>query len=109
MDRARAIGRDLGVLREFVSLHCRQEHGGAALCPECRGVLAYAIRRRRACPMDPKPACRKCPTHCYREPYRAKIRAIMKAGAVYYVTHGRVIKLMKLAMGSRPAPKVEAS
>jgi hypothetical protein len=97
------IQRDVEILREFAGLYCRKHHAprgsqdAAALCPVCREVLYYAIDRRQRCPMDPKPTCRKCPVHCYREPYRTQIREMMKFGALHTLKTGRVDKLVRHA------------
>ena len=44
------------------------------LCVDCRKLLLHAIVKRIACPLDPKPMCKKCPEHCYAPRYRAQIR-----------------------------------
>ena len=63
--------------------HCR-------LCPECRNLLDYAIARRRACPLDPKPACKDCPIHCYKPEHRATIRKIMRFSGRHLILRGRL-------------------
>ncbi len=102
------IERDSAVVREFVGLYCRQNHGTTEghPCDECRDVLDYAVQRRRQCPLDPKPKCSDCRIHCYGEPYRAKIRQIMRFGGLHYVKHARIDRLVRLALGwnaKRPA------
>ena len=101
MTNAEAIEKDLEVLREFVGLYCREHHGRREgdLCDDCRNLLDYAVERRRKCPLDPKPRCSKCEIHCYREPYRAKIREVMKFGGMHCLKHVRIAKLVKLALG----------
>lgn len=87
-NRQQAIRRDAKILRQFTEVYCRQNDRTSALCPDCRELLAYSIRRRRACPYDPKPACRHCKTHCYAPAYRDRIRKVMRAGGIQYVKSG---------------------
>lgn len=95
-----AIERDIKVLREFAGIYCRQKHGIAGeLCTQCRDVLDYAIERRRKCPFAPKPTCKDCTVHCFGEPYRSQIREVMKMAGMHYLKHGRVDKIVKLAIG----------
>jgi len=66
-------------------IHCK-EH--ASLCADCRELLDYAERRLEVCRHgDSKPACKKCPTHCYRPDYRARIRAVMRHSGPRLILH----------------------
>lgn len=99
-DRQKNIEHDAEVLREFVGVFCRQEHKTAeGLCVGCQALLDYAIERRRKCPFDPKPTCKSCSIHCYQEPYRTAIRAVMKTGGLHYLKRGRLDKIFLLAIG----------
>ena len=60
------------------------------LCTDCRELLVYAIARRRACPLDPKPACKDCPIHCYKPERRAEIRKIMRFSGRHLILRGRL-------------------
>lgn len=97
--------KDLRVLALFIECWCGAHHDPAAsasvddpglclrpgrLCPECRELLDYAIARRRACPLDPKPACNKCPIHCYKPERRAEIRKIMRFSGRHLILRGRL-------------------
>ncbi len=105
------IGKDLRVLADFVEVFCRENHrdesrepfaaGDAslraalesrdpALCAECRKLLRHAIAKRIQCPYDPKPMCKKCPTHCYAPGYREQMRQVMRFSGLYLVKHGRL-------------------
>jgi predicted amidophosphoribosyltransferase len=92
---------DIAILRQFVELYCGQTHSprSPALCEPCRELLDYAIARRRACNQDPKPKCSECSIHCYEPGHRQRIKAVMKFGAVYYLKHGRLDVLLRLAQG----------
>lgn len=100
--------RDIPVLAEFVSIwcddHCQDrarrrwrpprvvEHLVAdppLLCEDCQHLLGYSVGRRLLCPHDPKPACKHCPTRCYREDDRARMRAVMRYSGWRLLLRGR--------------------
>jgi hypothetical protein len=99
--------KDLKVLVSFIRLFCGVKHGDQSvihlpadiagmfrteisLCPECRALLDYALEKRRRCPLDPKPSCRKCHIHCYSREYRARIREIMAFSGRRMILRGRL-------------------
>jgi hypothetical protein len=101
--------KDLKVLALFTSVHCRAHHLGAKvplapaevefaglglhrfpLCVDCREFLAYAIARRLRCPLEPKPACKHCPPHCYRPGHRERVREIMRFSGKHLIRRGRL-------------------
>lgn len=98
--------KDLRLLALFIECWCGTQHDAAAraasqsdaalglrhcrLCKECRELLDYAIARRRACPLDPKPACKDCPIHCYQAARRAEIRNIMRFSGRHLILRGRL-------------------
>lgn len=101
--------KDLGVLVRFTAVYCRAHHAGdraplawpdgdlaplrlerQPLCPECRDFLAYALTRRLRCPLDPKPACKHCPVHCYRPGHREQVREIMRFSGRRLLLRGRL-------------------
>jgi hypothetical protein len=67
-----------------------------ALCEECGKLLSYSLSMRTICPYDPKPTCRKCPTHCYRAGHRERIREVMRYSGWWLVRHGRIDLLRKM-------------
>ena len=117
-----ALHRDLKILATFIRLYCLHRHpdevrhlvhlpargpeearqlravlgGPLVLCPACARLVAHAFYKRSHCPLDPKPACKHCPAHCYHPDYRAQIREVMKFSGRYVVMHGRVDLLFHL-------------
>ncbi len=96
--------KDLKVLINFVRVFCRAKHcdqprvavaaaevvrGDTQLCVECAGLVAYALEKRRKCPLDPKPSCKNCHIHCYSKEYRARIREIMAFSGRRMIMRGR--------------------
>ncbi len=107
--------RDVRVLGSFVGIYCREKHrdaarkpfriqdedlaarlAGLALCPECSRLLTHGVAKLSQCPYDPKPSCKKCPTHCYAPGYRARVREVMRFSGTYLVKRGRLDLLLHL-------------
>jgi len=101
--------KDLLVLVRFTEVYCRAKHVGAkhplpadvaipgigsldryCYCPECSDFLSYAIDRRLRCPLDPKPACKHCPVHCYKPDMRQKVRDVMRFSGPALIRRGRL-------------------
>jgi hypothetical protein len=96
--------KDFHVLAQFASVYCDAHHpaierqaadlgiptaAGFSYCAECLDFLRYAMERRRRCPLDPKPACKACPVHCYRPGHREKVREIMRFSGLTLIKRGR--------------------
>lgn len=92
--------RDIKVVLDFIKIYCKKNHEGREktllnenntwLCKECMELALYAIKKRRICKKDPKPACKRCDTPCYSAKYREQIRKVMKFSGIYYVKRGRL-------------------
>ncbi|HEY6873378.1 MAG TPA: nitrous oxide-stimulated promoter family protein [Geobacteraceae bacterium] len=99
--------RDLKVLANFIRVYCAARHRnqaaatlpgelaetfrkGISLCPDCQGLLTYALTKRRNCPLDPKPSCKECHIHCYSKEYRTRIREIMAFSGRRMIMRGRL-------------------
>ena len=78
---------DLNLITRMVRVYCgkkhRARHDADGLCPTCREMLAYAAARLARCPFDPKPACKHCKIHCWREPWRRRIRIVMRHAGLH--------------------------
>ena len=74
----------------MIGLYCRAHHPGFEQpCPECGGLLEYALRRIERCRFGlGKPVCSKCPVHCYAPGPRERIRQVMRfAGPRMLLAH----------------------
>jgi Nitrous oxide-stimulated promoter len=73
----------------MISIYCESVHRGKILCDECSELREYAIHRIERCMFGPgKPACDKCPVHCYSPERREEIRKVMKfSGPVMLYKH----------------------
>lgn len=110
------VERDQRVLVRFIHLYCDHRHRDVVkepfslpghdaaapgrrpivLCRPCRKLLAHALVKRARCPLDPKPACKHCPVHCYHPTYRQKIRDVMRYSGRRLVLSGRLDMLYHL-------------
>lgn len=80
------------VLDAFISVYCHAHHSTAEgqLCGECQDLYDYACKRVKYCMYDPKPKCKSCPTHCYADDYRQKIKQVMRYSGMHFVKRGRI-------------------
>lgn len=73
------IEREKRVVARMVQLYCRHKLGLAELPDEYRELVGYAHVRLGRCKFgEDKPACKRCPVHCYKPAMREKIRAVMR-------------------------------
>lgn len=103
--------KDLKILIRFIALYCRSKHGNGLqdksslvlpadldnvvkaevhLCSDCMALVGYAMDKRRKCPLQPKPSCKKCPIHCYSKANRDKIRDVMAFSGKRMILRGRL-------------------
>lgn len=103
--------RDLRVLADFIAIWCRGRHGEVerepykarqdaadaviepfrpVLCEDCRDLMGHAVSMRLACPMDPKPDCKRCACRCYAPNYQREIRKVMRYAGVRCILRGRL-------------------
>lgn len=85
------------VLQKFIHVYCRKKHSPpkGQMCESCAELLEYALLRLEKCPFDPKPKCKECKVHCYKDDYRQRIREVMKFSGIYFVKRGRLDWLFK--------------
>lgn len=73
------IEREKRVVARMIDLYCRKNLKVAELPEEYRELLSYAHKRLEGCKFgEAKPACKRCPIHCYKPSMRDKIRAVMR-------------------------------
>jgi len=107
--------KDLRLLVSFTAIYCRHHHnaptigtdvgctaseplvtGEQQLCSDCRDFLGYAVARRIACPLEPKPVCKQCPVHCYKPVYRQQVKEVMRFSGQKLLRRGRIDLLWHL-------------
>jgi hypothetical protein len=66
-------------LMAMIKIYCRANHKMGSICLECNKLTEYAFLRVEKCRYrENKPACKRCPTHCYNNENRKKIKEIMR-------------------------------
>ena len=93
--------KHLTMLKRFIEVYCAAHHEVGkedALCEQCADLLDYAKTRLERCPYTSKPACKKCPTHCYKPLYRKQVREVMRFSGMHFVKRGRIDWLIKYFM-----------
>lgn len=84
-----AIRTEMKTVGAMIDLFCVNFHRSPALCASCAELKNYARLRLEYCRFGAeKPACVKCPVHCYKPEMRAKIREVMRhAGPKMLISH----------------------
>ena len=73
------IENEKAVVAKMIRLYYRRKLGLLEPSTEELELLSYAERRLTHCKFgEQKPACKRCPIHCYRNDMRAKIREVMR-------------------------------
>ncbi|MDE7396586.1 MAG: nitrous oxide-stimulated promoter family protein [Muribaculum sp.] len=83
------IDSEVAVVGKMIEMYCRRKEGNRELCPDCKHLLDYAVKRLSRCPFgERKSSCRLCRIHCYEPIMAEKIKAVMRyAGprmAIFY-------------------------
>lgn len=78
MSRSR-IEREKRVVSSMIKLYCRHKLHMTEVSEEYRQLEEYAHRRLDGCKFgEQKPACKRCPIHCYKPAMRDTMREIMR-------------------------------
>lgn len=73
------IEREKDVVDKMIRLYCIKKLGMQELNEEYKLLMEYSHRRLDGCKFgEKKPACKRCPIHCYKPDMREKIREIMR-------------------------------
>jgi hypothetical protein len=88
----------------MIRLFCRAHHRRGDLCEQCVELLQYADARLAACPFGGrKPACRKCPVHCYRKEMKERITEVMRWSGPRMMIHHPVMAFRHLLRENMPS------
>jgi len=95
MQKMSKIEREKQTVGLMIHIYCRRSEGNSELCQTCQNLLDYAFARLDRCPYgEAKPACKKCPTHCYKPAMRDFIRKVMRFSGPRMIFY-RPIEAMK--------------
>jgi hypothetical protein len=104
------LQRESRTVRAMIALYCRRRHGGKSLCPECRELTDYADKRLARCVFqEKKPACGKCPVHCYQPEKRQQIRNVMRFAGPRMLFYHPVMAIMHFIDSAKKVPSIPTS
>ena len=114
------ISKDVRVVGDFVRIFCDGNHRDRdraplssagvdegcykrppVVCEECAGLMVYAEKRRALCPLDPKPFCSNCETHCYKPDLRRYMREVMRYAGPRSMLHGHAVEGVRHLIAGR--------
>ena len=75
------IAREKRTVGAMIQIYCRAHHDfqSGTLCRECAELLVYATECLDSCRFgEDKPACNRCPVHCYAPEPRHEVREVMR-------------------------------
>mgnify|MGYP001141112652 FL=1 len=105
----RRLARERKTISIMIRLYCRAQHHPAGdLCAECMELEAYALQRIEKCPFGwRKPACAKCPIHCYKPEMRERVRRVMRYAGPRMLLRHPILALLHLLDGWRKPPALK--
>ena len=63
------------IVKAMIGIYCKANHRTDGMCADCNKLMEYALLRVEYCRYKAnKPACKRCPTHCYNNENRKKIK-----------------------------------
>ncbi|MDY6863499.1 MAG: nitrous oxide-stimulated promoter family protein [Thermodesulfobacteriota bacterium] len=100
------MARERNTVEAMINMYCHDLHGNnAAICLECKELLAYAGERLKKCPFQQnKTTCDRCPVHCYKNEMRMKIRDVMRYAGPRMFRRHPVLTLFHFLDGLRKKP-----
>lgn len=99
--------RECDTVSKMIMLYCKSHHNTPRdqLCVNCQNLEAYAHQRIERCPFGVgKPACAKCPIHCYQPDRREQIRQVMRYSGPRMLFHHPILAINHLLDGLRKLP-----
>ena len=108
MDMKLKREREKETVSLMISIYCRKNHGGKALCPDCAALDAYARLRSDKCPfMETKTFCSNCKVHCYKPEMREKIRAVMRFSGPRMIFHHPIMAIRHVIETKKEKKRLE--
>ena len=89
------------IVHKMIAIYCRKNDSPPkkALCADCDDLLGYARKRADSCPqIENRAFCSGCPTPCYREDMREKIKITMRFAGPRMLLHHPILTI-KHALG----------
>lgn len=104
------LATEYRTVKAMTKIYCRAHHQEARrsgeLCQACRELLVYAETRLDRCPYGQnKPACNKCPIHCYKPEPKEFMRLVMRYSGPRMLIHHPILAIRHLLHERRKVPK----
>jgi hypothetical protein len=102
------IETEMKTVAAMIRITCADDHStSGGLCGECQTLDSYAHNRLKYCQFgENKPACIKCPVHCYKSDMREKIRHVMRHAGPKMLWKHPWLALLHLWKEHRPRLKL---
>lgn len=102
------IYREKLTIHRMIQLYCKNNHkSNGSFCEQCENLLNYAYSRLENCPYGiEKPACNKCPIHCYRKNEREEITKVMRYSGPKMLFRYPLLAIMHLIDRKKDAPEL---
>ncbi|NDJ58200.1 nitrous oxide-stimulated promoter family protein [Enterobacteriaceae bacterium 4M9] len=99
------IEREKQTIKRMIALYARRCPHALADPAHYQALNAYAQKRLERCIFgEEKPACRRCPVHCYQPARREEMKSIMRWAGPGMLWRHPLLTLHHLIDDRRPAP-----
>ena len=99
------INREGNTVALMIALYCLKHHYCKGMCPKCKELLDYALKRLDKCPFqEGKTTCARCSVHCYKPAMRERIRAVMRYSGPRMIYRHPILSIWHLIDGRRKEP-----
>ncbi len=101
------MAREKTTITAMIRIYCRGHYGSdGGLCAKCDALRQYAMRRLDRCPFGPhKPACAKCPIHCYKPEMRERVREVMRFAGPKMLLRHPILAIRHQVDSTKPVPE----
>ncbi|USD68068.1 nitrous oxide-stimulated promoter family protein [Vibrio sp. SCSIO 43136] len=106
-----ALAIEFKTVDAMVSIYCRDHHGTVdGQCDQCKELLEYAHTKLDRCPYgESKPACNKCPIHCYKPEPKEQMRLVMRYSGPRMLLPHPILSIRHLIKERKAVPSKPAA
>lgn len=92
----------------MINIYCSHNHDtNGKLCEFYLSLLEYAFQRLDNCPYGiDKPACNKCPIHCYRKNEREEIKRVIRFSGPKMLLYHSILAVMHILDKRKGTPEL---
>ncbi|WP_039427432.1 nitrous oxide-stimulated promoter family protein [Vibrio navarrensis] len=101
-----SLATEFKTVSYMVAMYCQAHHQSErVLCQSCQALLDYAETRLDRCPYgQAKPACNRCPIHCYKPEPKTQMRDVMRYGGPRMLIAHPILAIRHLWSERKPVP-----